>query len=122
MTRLSNIAATALFAIVSMSGAKAQDVQRVLSLTPYVCEAQKAYFIDWAGSTQGHASFAVPRIPARSDYSCDNPATGVPARYSFEYDSVRGADARALEDCNAVVPEGFRSCVIVARAYTRPAK
>ena len=97
--------------------AQAEPETRILRIPIGLCDDFKRSLIKWAAITRGHAAYAVPRVRLGSGFNCNNLGPSVPTAFSFGFDTQPPADELALEECNKTVPDGFRSCSVVGRAF-----
>ena len=109
--------ATAVTFSISAPVHAADPETRILKIPAGLCPAFKDALVEWASTTTGHAAYSVPRAPRGVSFDCDDPAAAVPTAYSFGYDRQPPANARANEECEVTRPDGYRSCVVVGKAF-----
>lgn len=107
------------FAVSVVGSAMAEDKARVLRVTSGVCPEFKETLFDWAGSTEGHGTYAAPALPLGSTVDCDDPSNIVPTSIASGYSDQKAADFAAMSHCESNLPEGFSRCVIVGQSFDK---
>ncbi len=107
------------FAADPAPAALAAEKVRVLNVAQGVCESSKAEMVSWAAGIDGYGSYAVPVYPASVSIDCAEPAAVLPVGQSWGFDDQKAADIAALNECQANLPDGFDSCVLIGRSFDK---
>lgn len=118
-SRFLAVTCTAALSLAGSASISAADDVRVLRLAAGVCPEGKAELVQWAGTTKGYASFAVPVGINKITGTCGSAQPALPAAYSQGFDDKISADHAAKERCLMSLPEGYSDCAIVANGFSR---